>query len=101
MQHSYQDAYLKAQITEERHTRAASEVVAIGNFTSDWFARLVVLRAYMIVCLECQAQPDDLFAQKLKHYRQEWEQALPQAQAAAASSTGGKLQLFTIALERA
>ena len=82
--HTYQDAYLKAHVTPEREARAVTQVATFGSFDAAWAARLVVLRAYTITCLECQAAPDDLFAQKLKHYRPEWDAVLQQAQDAAA-----------------
>lgn len=98
---TYQDAYLKAQVTEDRENRATAEVSTFGTFAADWTSRLVVLRAYMITCLECQAQPDDLFAQKLKHYRQEWDSTLIQARNASAETGGKPFSLFSINLERA
>lgn len=99
--HTYFDAYLKTHVTPEREERAAAEVAALGTFGADWRARLVVRRAYVITCLECQASPDDLFAQKLKHYRQEFDALLVQARAATLAPTGKPFALFSIGLERA
>jgi len=101
LRHTYQDAYLKGQITEDRESRAALEVATFGSFSTAWSDRLVVLRAYIITALECQAQPDDLFAQKLKHYRQEWDAVLLQAKAATPAADGKPMSLFSIQLERA
>lgn len=99
--HTYFDAYLKAQVTEERETRAIAEVLALGSFSPTWTARLVVPRAYIIACLECQAAPDDLFAQKLKHYRGEFDALLVQARTAVPAPDGNPLPVFGMSLERA
>lgn len=100
--YTYFDAYLKGHVTLEREARAVAEVATFGSFASDWTARLVVLRAYVITCLECQAAPDDLFAQKLKHYRQEFDTLLVQARNATPAPDGKPARaLFSINLERA
>lgn len=98
---TYFDAYLKSHITEERETRAAAEVATYGTFAAEWTSRLTILRAYIITCLESQAQPDDLFSQKLKHYRAEFESVMEQARAATQDADGNPLPTLTIALERA
>lgn len=99
--HTYFDAYLKSHITEERETRAAAEVAEHGTFSADWTARLTVLRAYIITCLECQAQPDDLFSQKLKNYRSEFDSVLAQARAATPDESCAPVSLLSVSLERA
>jgi hypothetical protein len=101
LEHTYYDAYLKAHVTEERETRAASEVAEFGTFATEWEDRLEVLRTYVITCLECQAQPDDLFAQKLKNYRAEFDSVLAQARAATQDQDGNPLTVLTIPIERA
>ena len=98
--YTYADAYLKAQVTEDRENRAEADVDAIATFSAEWKQKLTIIRAYIIACLESQAQPDDLFAQKLKHYRQEWDALLPQAKAATTDDDGNVLTSFTISLER-
>lgn len=95
--YTYADAYLKPNINEEREGRALADV---GDVPEPWKGKLVVLRAYVITALECQAQPDDLFAQKLKHYRAEYEAMLAQARAATATSSAG-LVVFSVPMERA
>jgi hypothetical protein len=97
----YADAYLKSQVTDDRETRAIADVAAIATFSADWAQKLAILRAYILTCLECQAQPDDLFAQKLKHYRAEWDSVLTQAKAATTDTDGLPLPALTIPLERA
>lgn len=98
---TYFDGYLKNQVTEEREARAVTEVAEIGTFAAEWVSRLTVLRAYVITCLECQAAPDDLFAQKLKNYRSEFEAVLAQAKSATTDSEGKPMQTLTVSLERA
>lgn len=100
--YAYADAYLKSQITEEREIRAIEDIERLGiMFSDEWMQRLVILRAYIIACLECQAQPDDLFAQKLKHYKAEYETTLATAQSAAATTAGSTAPIFSIPIERA
>jgi hypothetical protein len=96
--YTYADAYLKPNVNEEREGRALADV---GDaYPEPWKGKLVVLRAYVITALECQAQPDDLFAQKLKHYRAEYDAMLAQSRAATATSSAGLL-VFSVPMERA
>lgn len=99
--YTYADAYLRQNVTEEREARAADHVAALGAaFSSEWAGRLTQLRAYIVTCLECQAQPDDLFAQKLKHYSQEWAATLAQARAATPAADGKPTPMFFMQLDR-
>lgn len=98
--HDYQDPYLTALVTADRETRAMADVAALGSFAGDWGDKLVILRAYVITCVECQASPDDLFVQKLKHYRQEFDTALMQARAATPKADG-RFTMFSMPLDRA
>ena len=65
------------------------------------------LRTYILVCLENQADPDDLFTAKLKSYRSEMQvsatsaQAQAAADAADADGTVNGFGMFSIPLERA
>jgi hypothetical protein len=59
-----------------------------------------VLRAYIITCLESQADADDLFAQKLKHYQREFDRVLALAKAATQDPEGRPLSVFSVPLER-
>lgn len=99
--YTYFDAYLKAHVTEERENRAFAEVAEYGTFATEWAERLTILRAYVITCLECQAQPDDLFAQKLKNYRAEFDSVIAQAKADTDDAEGNPLPTLTVSLERA
>jgi hypothetical protein len=88
----YPDAYLQPLITEPREQRAASDVADLGALPEAWLPRLVVLRAYVITCLESQRTADDLFGVKLTQYRKEFTDALAQARAhqAAADAAAGR-----------
>lgn len=104
--YTYPDAYLAKFCTEARETRAIADVdVMEGSrtFSNDWKQRLTILQCYILACLENQAAPEDLFAEKLKAYREQLNIALPQAIAAAdaAANVNGGLSLFSIPLERA
>lgn len=104
----YADAYLARHVTPTRETQAIQEVGEAGTFPDAWVARLVVLRAYIITCLECQQSPEDLFTAKLASYRREYTDALQQARAAqqaadalAGTAATGGAGIFTLSLERA
>ena len=64
-----------------------------------WRERLITLRAYILVCLEHQANPDDLYAAKLKNYRADFDATLAQARASAPDAAGSAF-VFSIPLER-
>lgn len=102
MQLTYFDAYLAPLVTAERESRALAEVDEIGEFPGDWRARLAVARAYTITATESQRTPDDLFGEKAKRYRIEFDGLLSRAQAAAKSATGevGGGSLVSISWER-
>lgn len=99
---TYDDAYLKDRITDPLEARAAQEVddMRIGAIADNVRERLVVLRAYILVCLEHQANPDDLYAAKLKNYRAEFDAALARARASVPDAAGSSF-VFSIPLERA
>jgi hypothetical protein len=101
--YTYPDAYLARFCTEDVETRALADVALLGTFPAAWTERLVIVQAYIIACLENQADPEDLFTAKLKSYRQQMEVLLPQAKAAEAAAAGETtgLSLFSIPLERA
>jgi hypothetical protein len=79
---TYFDGYLAPLVTPERETRATQDVAAMGTLPADHAAKLVVLRTYIITCLESQKSPDDVFAAKLASYRKEHDSTLKQAVAA-------------------
>ena len=104
--YTYPDAYLSKFCTADREERAKLDVAVMGTFSTAWTERLTILRVYILACLENQADADDLFGTKLKHYRAEFDTALPQARAQAAldaSLTAGTINSFgilSIPLER-
>lgn len=105
--YAYADAYLARHVTPARETQAVRDVAMAGTFPDEWVARLVVLRAYMITCMECQQAPDDLFAGKLSSYRKDYTDAIPLARAAqeaaaedAGTAPAGGGGIFTIDLQR-
>jgi hypothetical protein len=72
----------------------------IGAIADNVRERLVILRAYIIVCLEHQANPDDLYAAKLKNYRAEFDAGLARARASVPDAAGSSF-VFSVPLERA
>lgn len=101
--YTYPDAYLSRFCTEAVETRALADVALLGTFPAAWRERLTIVQAYIIACLENQADAEDLFSAKLKNYRSQLDTLLPQAKAAeaAANSTTTGISLFSIPLERA
>ena len=104
----YLDAYLAPFCTDEREDRAQAEVARLASaaavtLTDEWTQQLVVVQCYILAALENQAQPDDLFASKLKAYRQRFDTLLPQAVAAARQTAGvvSSIGMLSIPLERA
>jgi hypothetical protein len=100
---AFNDAFLAKFCTSDRQVRAAEDVATIGTFPAAWEKRLVVLRTYILACIEHQADAEDLFNTKLKTYRGEWDRTLPLAQSAQNADddvvdSGG---VFSIPLERA
>ena len=96
---TYPDAYLSRHCTDDRETRALEAVDELGTFAAGWRDRLAVLQCYIIVCLECQADPEDLFTTKLKTYRSEFDRQLAMARAATPDAAGSAF-VFSIPLER-
>lgn len=97
---TYHDAYLKPYVTVELEQRAYAEVDTFGTFSSEWRDRLVVPQAYVIICLEKQGAPDDLFTVKLKTYQKELDRILAHARSATPDSQGNIPSIFGIPMER-
>lgn len=99
---TYQDQVLSTLITEERELQAMSDVDDLGAFSESWRSRLILLRVYILVCLEYASDKDDPFTLKLGQYQSQFDMALTAAKeaakTAAASAAAG---LFSIPLERA
>lgn len=98
---TYTDAYLKDLMTQDYEDRAADHVDSLGTFATEWRDKLIVFRAYEIVCIEMQADPDDLFTAKQKTYGKEFDRMLAQARIATPDEDGIFAPLFSIPLERA
>lgn len=99
---TYTDAYLKGRVTDQIEFRAYADVDNIATFESEWRNRLVVIRAYIITCMEQGSSETDVFSQKLKEYRKEFDFLLNQAKnSLAASNTGSNIAQLTIPIERA
>jgi hypothetical protein len=105
--YTYADEYLKNHVTDARELRATIEVQQHGVSIVEWVTRLVILRAYIITCMECMKSDSDTFAAKLTAYRNDYKDALSQARAAqnlldaaAGKQTGGG-SMFTVPIERA
>jgi hypothetical protein len=106
--YSYPDAYLGKFCTSERETRALaivqdSATTAGVTLSADWLERVTVAQTYVLAALENQADPEDLFAAKLKAYRQQLDALMPQAIAAARRTAGtiSNIGLMSVPLERA
>jgi hypothetical protein len=97
---SYPDAYLARHCTDEREARALATVDQLGTFADGWRETLAVLQCYVIACLECQADAEDLFSTKLKTYRSEFDRQLAMARAKTPDAAGSAI-VFAIPLERA
>lgn len=97
---TYHDAYLKALIDDAAETRAYADVDALGAFDTTWRDKLTVLRAYVITCMEKQADPEDLFTAKLAVYRKEFDSVLAMARAASAVASGTGPALISIPIMR-
>lgn len=103
--YAYPDAYLARFCTPEREARAITDVQTMAGsktLSAEWTERLVVTQTYILACQEQMAAPDDLFAAKLKVYRQQLTAQLPQALLAADATAGevSSLGLFSIPLQR-
>ena len=104
--YTYPDAYLARFCNAEREDRARADVAVHGTFSDAWTERLIILRVYVLACLENQADAEDLFGVKLKQYRGEFDAALAAARAQAAqdaATAAGTLSGFgflSIPLER-
>lgn len=96
----YDDAYLAPLVTPEREDRALDDVRAIAAFLPEWEDRLMVLRVYILICLESSVDSNDTFAAKLKMYREEYQHALTSARQALGAESGVASIFASVSLER-
>lgn len=80
---SYNDKYLEPLVTVQREQEAIDYIDSLGTIPAPWRARLIVLRAYIVICNESMKSTDDIFNAKLKTYRQEYAECLNRARDAA------------------
>ena len=73
LEYDYCDEYLKQHINKSTELRAKTEINYLKLKNEFFIAKLVVLKTYIICCLENQTSADDLFAVKLKQYKAEFE----------------------------
>ena len=73
LEYDYYDEYLKQNISPHTELRAKSEINYLKLKNEFFISKLVVLKTYIICCLENQTSADDLFAVKLKQYKAEFE----------------------------
>jgi hypothetical protein len=108
--YTYTDQYLTRHVTEAIEARALADVAELGDMPTgtDYAEKLTIIRAYIIVCLESQAEADDLYVTKLKSYRSEYDSLLKKARAAqtaasveaAATSGTSSAGFFTVPILR-
>ena len=98
----YNDAFLSKFCTEDRENRAYSYVDDLGTFSTAWRDELAKIRCYILAAMENQAQPDDLFAEKIKTYNAEFNGSLAFARIDEASTAEDPSPgIFSIPIERA
>ena len=73
LEYDYYDEYLKQNISSHTELRAKSEINYLKLKNEFFISKLVVLKTYILCCLENQTSADDLFAVKLKQYKTEFE----------------------------
>ena len=73
LEYDYYDEYLKQNISPHTELRAKTEINYLKLKNEFFISKLVVLKTYIICCLENQTSADDLFAVKLKQYKAEFE----------------------------
>lgn len=96
---TYQDVVLAPLISSDIEDQAVTDIDTLGTFPEAWRARLILLRIYILVCLDYASTSDDPFSVKLAFYRAEYDEALPLARAA--SLVTATTSFFSVPLERA
>lgn len=80
----YLDGYLAPLIDKkpEWEDRARADVTALGVLPEFWSNKLIMIRVYILCCLESLATDNDVFSTKLREYRTEFKEALAAARLA-------------------
>jgi hypothetical protein len=77
MIYTYFDATLAKRINDDYESRAIADVNSLGFTntvaTAYLYQQLVIYRCYQIMALELSTANDDIYAQKLTHYRKEYD----------------------------
>lgn len=94
----YSDKFLVGLITEEIELRASEDVASFGAFDADWNERMVVVRAYLIACMENVKAQDDIFNTKFKLYQKEFDMLMQKARTT--NSAASSVSPLTIAISR-
>jgi tRNA(Ile)-lysidine synthase TilS/MesJ len=99
---TYDDAYLAPLIAAKPtwETRALADVAQLGTFPDPWPAKLAVLRACVLCCLESLADENDVFSAKLKQYQKEWAASLQAARLAADAAASAPTRLVSLPIQR-
>jgi len=101
--YTYDDSYLGKLITPEIEIEALADVNEIyASFSATHLAKLVPLRAYILICQRKLASPDDAFSTKLATYTQEFKNRVAIAKNATTDATSGlTLNSLSIPIARA
>lgn len=83
-----QDAYLDSLITTEITEQATNYVEAVHSSITDTYFKemLIALRVYILVCLDNQSEPDDIFATKKTDYKEMFKEVLENAESKQSAS---------------
>jgi hypothetical protein len=77
MIYTYFDAILAPQATDDYETRAIADVNSLGytntTETKYMYQQLVIFRCYQIMAVELSTDSGDIYAQKVSHYKKEYE----------------------------
>lgn len=99
--YDYRDKYLARLITQDIEDQASDDIDAISSlFSAAWKARLVPLRAYVILCLEAGTNDEDVFATKLEAYRRELKDQLMNAKTNTEDADGITLNTISVRVDR-
>lgn len=100
--YQYTDAFLKDLVTPSIEDAATEDINVINpDFPETWKSKLIVIRAYTIVCGENTVASGDLFHVKLTYYISEYNLALSNAIAAYNNANANSRYSYrTIPLER-
>ena len=75
----FDDQFLARHVTADRTAAATEYVAEFGTLPAYWLDKLITYRVYILICEEEQTgKQDDVYAAKLKTYREEWTLALSQ-----------------------